>query len=87
MDTRAQEILEFWLNEIGPDRWYRPDPAIELDDSRALVAALGDRSRRRLARVVVLVRSGASRFSCCSTSSRATCSATTRAPSPATRGR
>ena len=29
MDTRAQEILEFWLNEVGPDRWYRPDPAID----------------------------------------------------------
>jgi uncharacterized protein (DUF924 family) len=27
MDPRAQELLDFWLNEVGEDGWYRQDEA------------------------------------------------------------
>lgn len=29
MHAMAQEILEFWLDEVGPDGWYDPDAALD----------------------------------------------------------
>jgi uncharacterized protein (DUF924 family) len=29
MDARAQELLDFWLDEVGPDGWYRQDDALD----------------------------------------------------------
>ena len=87
MDARAQEILDFWLTRSGRTAGTAPIDALDCDDPRAL----GRRSGRPAAPAACASggarRAPASRSSSCSTSSRATCSATTRAPSPATRGR
>ena len=29
MDPRAQELLDFWLKEVGEDGWYRQDEALD----------------------------------------------------------
>lgn len=29
MDEAAQDILDFWLDEIGPEGWYKSDPALD----------------------------------------------------------
>jgi uncharacterized protein (DUF924 family) len=29
MDTAAQEVLEFWLKEVGSEGWYATDPALD----------------------------------------------------------
>ena len=29
MDTTAQEVLDFWLNEVGSDGWYETNPALD----------------------------------------------------------
>jgi uncharacterized protein (DUF924 family) len=29
MDARPQELLDFWLNEVGADGWYRQDEALD----------------------------------------------------------
>ncbi len=31
---RTKEILDFWLDEVGPDGWYRVDAALDEDISR-----------------------------------------------------
>ncbi|HDR29509.1 DUF924 family protein [Rhodovulum sp.] len=27
--ARREEIIEFWLNEVGPDGWYKADPEVD----------------------------------------------------------
>ncbi len=29
MDATAQQLLDFWLGEVGPDGWYRADEALD----------------------------------------------------------
>jgi uncharacterized protein (DUF924 family) len=29
MDATAKALLDFWINEVGPDGWYRPDAALD----------------------------------------------------------
>ena len=31
MTTRPEEILEFWLDRVGPEGWYRQDEAIDAE--------------------------------------------------------
>jgi uncharacterized protein (DUF924 family) len=31
MDPRAEEILDFWLGQLGPSRWYDVDPALDAE--------------------------------------------------------
>ncbi|TPE52043.1 DUF924 family protein [Amaricoccus solimangrovi] len=39
MDHRAEEILEFWLRDVGPEGWFTPPPGLD-DDIRARFAGL-----------------------------------------------
>lgn len=29
MRPEAEEVLRFWLDEVGPERWYQPDPELD----------------------------------------------------------
>jgi uncharacterized protein (DUF924 family) len=29
MDTTAEELLHFWLEEVGPEGWYKVDPGLD----------------------------------------------------------
>jgi uncharacterized protein (DUF924 family) len=31
MDARAQEILDYWLHRVGPERWYAVDPTLDAE--------------------------------------------------------
>ncbi|MFQ8430492.1 DUF924 family protein [Amaricoccus sp. W119] len=56
MDQRAEEILEFWLEKIGPEGWYDPPAGLD-DDIRARYADLWEEaSAGRLDRWVVKPR-------------------------------
>lgn len=45
MDARAEEILGFWLREVGPEGWYEPPAGLD-DEVRARYAALWEQARR-----------------------------------------
>lgn len=31
METQAEEILRFWLHDVGPERWYQADDGVDAD--------------------------------------------------------
>ena len=45
MDDAAAEILRFWIEEVGPEGWYKVDPALDdlmrLPDLAPARAAIG----------------------------------------------
>lgn len=45
MDQKAEEILAFWMDEVGPAGWYEPPAGLD-DQCRERYAALWDRARR-----------------------------------------
>ena len=85
MDASAQEILEFW-DGIGPAGWYRADDAVD-ETIRTRFGGLWETARQGGSGLGPATRPPAWRWRSCSTSSRATCSAATRGPSPPTPGR
>jgi len=48
MDREQAEILRFWLEEIGPGRWYKPDPALDEAIRQRFAAGWRRASRGRL---------------------------------------
>lgn len=38
--TGPEEVLSFWLDEVGPDGWYRQDEALDAEISRRFGATL-----------------------------------------------
>ena len=43
MDATAEELLRFWLDEVGPEGWYKVDEA--LDARFAIAGARSGTSR------------------------------------------
>ena len=31
METELEDVLRYWMHEIGPDRWYVTDPGIDTE--------------------------------------------------------
>ena len=29
MEPQAEQVVEFWLDEVGPQRWYKTDPSLD----------------------------------------------------------
>ena len=58
MDTRAQEMLDFWSDEVGPEGWYARRRGGRPAHPRPLARALGARPRRRARRVAAARRAG-----------------------------
>jgi uncharacterized protein (DUF924 family) len=46
MDQRAEEILAFWFDEVGPAGWYEPPAGLD-DHCRDRYAALWEQARRK----------------------------------------
>lgn len=45
MSGEQDAVLDFWLRDVGPTRWYRPDPALDREIRRRF-AALWRRAAR-----------------------------------------
>ena len=37
-----EEVLGFWLDEVGPERWYAPDAALDAEIARRFEGAVSD---------------------------------------------
>jgi uncharacterized protein (DUF924 family) len=40
--VEAKEVLDFWVNEVGPGRWYEADPALDATMKARFEAAVRD---------------------------------------------
>jgi uncharacterized protein (DUF924 family) len=48
--TRIEQVLDFWLREVGPDRWYDVDPALDAEITRRFGALANEAACGKLER-------------------------------------
>ena len=80
------DVLAFW-RAAGPDKWFNKDAAFDAEIATRFLATLWRAAAAGRLADWEATPEGALALSSCSTSSRATCSAATRAPMPPMRWR